>query len=143
MGLHMGDWGCMDERGFIKITGRLKDMIIRGGVNIYPREIEEFLISHPAVAEAAVVGVPDEKWGEQLAAVIRLNPGADKPTVEHMRAFCRAEMSAHKTPAYWSFVGELPMTPTGKVKKFVLREQLSSGELDTDTHQPDNGEQGK
>ncbi|MBQ0923491.1 AMP-binding protein [Saccharopolyspora endophytica] len=141
--LHMGDWGCMDERGFIKITGRLKDMIIRGGVNIYPREIEEFLISHPAVAEVAVVGVPDEKWGEQLAAVVRLNPGADKPTVEDMRAFCRAEMSAHKTPAYWSFVGELPMTPTGKVKKYVLREQLSSGELDTDTHQPDNGEQGK
>lgn len=133
--LHMGDWGSMDERGFIKITGRLKDMIIRGGVNIYPREIEEFLMTHPAIAEVSVVGVPDEKWGEQLAAVIRLAPGAAEPAVEEMRAFCRAEMSAHKTPAYWSFVGELPMTPTGKVKKYVLREQVASGDLDLRTHE--------
>ena len=78
--LHMGDLGCMDERGFIKITGRLKDMIIRGGINIYPREIEELLQTHPAVAEVAVVGVQDQKWGEQLAAVIRLNPVDERPS---------------------------------------------------------------
>src|SRR5260370_41780405 len=100
----MGDLGRMDERGFIKSTGRLRDMVIRGGINIYPREIEELLQTHPAVAEAAVVGVPDEKWGEQPAAVIRLNPGAGRPSVHDLRAFCRAQMSAHKTPAYWSFV---------------------------------------
>ena len=122
--LHMGDLGHMDERGFIKITGRLKDMVIRGGINIYPREIEELLQTHPAVAEAAVVGVPDEKWGEQLAAVIRLNPGAGRPSASDLRAFCRAQMSAHKTPAYWSFVETMPVTPTGKIQKFVLRDQL-------------------
>jgi fatty-acyl-CoA synthase len=127
--LHLGDLGCMDERGFIKITGRLKDMIIRGGINIYPREIEELLQTHPAVAEAAVVGVPDEKWGEQLAAVIRLNHVGERPSVDELRAFCRAQMSAHKTPAYWSFVEALPVTPTGKVQKFVLRDRISAGAL--------------
>ena len=127
--LHMGDLGCMDERGFIKITGRLKDMIIRGGINIYPREIEELLQTHPAVAEVAVVGVPDQKWGEQLAAVIRLNPVDERPSAGELRAFCRAQMSAHKTPAYWSFVQAMPVTPTGKVQKFVLRDRLSAGAL--------------
>ncbi|HVW43408.1 MAG TPA: AMP-binding protein [Amycolatopsis sp.] len=127
--LHMGDLGTMDERGFIRITGRLKDMIIRGGINIYPREIEEFLQTHPAVAEAAVVGVPDERWGEQLAAVVRTAPGAEPPTCEQLRAFCRSNMSAHKTPAYWSFVDAMPVTPTGKIQKFVLRDQLSAGTL--------------
>jgi fatty-acyl-CoA synthase len=127
--LHMGDLGSIDERGFIKITGRLKDMIIRGGINIYPREIEELLQTHPAVAEATVVGVPDEKWGEQLAAVIRLSRVDERPSVGELRAFCRARMSAHKTPAYWSFVDALPVTPTGKVQKFVLRDRLSAGAL--------------
>jgi fatty-acyl-CoA synthase len=127
--LHMGDLGTMDDRGFIKVTGRLKDMIVRGGMNIYPREIEEVLHAHPAVAEAAVIGVPDEKWGEQIAAVLRLAPGAQRPAAAELRAFCRAQMSAHKTPAYWSFAEALPSTPTGKVQKFVLREQLSSGKL--------------
>ena len=131
--LHMGDLGCMDERGFIKITGRLKDMIIRGGINIYPREIEELLQTHPAVAEAAVVGVPDEKWGEQLAAVIRLNRVDERPSVDELRAFCRTQMSAHKAPAYWSFVEALPVTPTGKVQKFVLRDRLSAGALPIDS----------
>ena len=131
--LHLGDLGCMDERGFIKITGRLKDMIIRGGINIYPREIEELLQTHPAVAEAAVVGVPDEKWGEQLAAVIRLSRVDERPSVGELRAFCRARMSAHKTPAYWSFVDALPVTPTGKVQKFVLRDRLSAGALPIDS----------
>jgi fatty-acyl-CoA synthase len=127
--LHMGDIGTMDERGFIKVTGRLKDMIVRGGMNIYPREIEEFLQTHPAVAEAAVIGVPDDNWGEQVAAIIRLAPGAERPTADVMRVFCRAHMSAHKTPAYWSFVESLPSTPTGKIQKFLLRDQLSAGDL--------------
>ena len=127
--LHMGDIGTMDDRGFLKVTGRLKDMIVRGGMNIYPREIEEFLHTHPAIAEAAVIGVPDEKWGEQIAAIVRLAPGAERPTAEEMRIFCRAQMSAHKTPVFWSFVDALPATPTGKVRKFVLRDQFRSGDL--------------
>ena len=133
--LHMSDLGCMDERGFIKITGRLKDMIIRGGLNIYPREIEELPQTHPAVAEAAVVGVPDERWGEQLAAVIRLNLADERPSVGELRAFCRTRMSAHKTPAYWSFVEAMPVTPTGKVQKFVLRDRLSAGVLPIESAQ--------
>lgn len=131
--LHMGDLGSMDERGFIKVTGRLKDMIIRGGMNIYPREIEEFLHTHPAVAEAAVVGVPDEKWGEQVAAVVRLVAGVARPTAEEMREYCRAQMAAHKAPYYWSFVEAMPVTPTGKVQKFILREQLCAQELPAET----------
>jgi fatty-acyl-CoA synthase len=135
--LHMGDLGTMDERGFVRVTGRLKDMIIRGGINIYPREIEESLLTHDAIAEVAVVGVPDEKWGEQIAAIIRLAAGAEQPSVEDLRAFCRAQMSAHKTPCFWSFVDVLPATPTGKIQKFVLRDQLSAGILPAQTHQPD------
>ncbi len=127
--LHMGDLGSMDERGFLKITGRLKDMIIRGGMNIYPREIEELLFAHPAVAEAVVIGVPDEKWGEQIAAVIRTRPGGSRPSTDELSRFCRDQMSAHKTPGYWVFVDTLPMTPSGKIQKFVLRQQFVAGEL--------------
>jgi fatty-acyl-CoA synthase len=127
--LHMGDLGTMDERGFIRVTGRIKDMIIRGGINLYPREIEEVLLEHPAVAEAAVVGVPDDRWGEQIAAIIRLTPGVPAPSPAELRDFCRSQMSAHKTPYYWSFTDQLPATPSGKVQKFLLREQLASGTL--------------
>jgi fatty-acyl-CoA synthase len=127
--LHLGDLGAMDDRGFVRITGRLKDMIIRGGINIYPREIEELLETHPAVAEAAVIGVPDETWGEQVAAVIRIVGGIDRPSIEQLRAFCRAELSAHKTPAYWSFPDAMPRTTTGKLQKFVLRNLVTTGEL--------------
>lgn len=130
--LHMGDLGSMDERGFIKVTGRLKDMIIRGGINIYPREIEELLQDHPSIAEAAVVGVPDEQWGEQLCAVLTLRPHAERPSVEQLHAFCRERMSAHKTPKYWTFVDTMPMTPTGKIQKFVLRDQVSAGALNVE-----------
>jgi fatty-acyl-CoA synthase len=133
--LHMGDLGTMDERGFVKVTGRLKDMVIRGGINLYPREIEEVLQEHPAVAEAAVVGTPDERWGEQVTAIIRLAPGAARPSLEELRTFCRRQMSAHKTPFYWSFVDQLPATPSGKVQKFLLREQLAAGQLSTETYQ--------
>jgi fatty-acyl-CoA synthase len=127
--LHLGDLGAMDDRGFVRITGRLKDMIIRGGINIYPREIEELLETHPAVAEAAVIGVPDDTWGEQVAAVIRIADGADRPSIEQLRAFCRSELSAHKTPAYWSFPDAMPRTTTGKLQKFVLRNLVTTGEL--------------
>jgi fatty-acyl-CoA synthase len=132
--LHMGDLGTMDGRGFVRVTGRIKDMIIRGGINLYPREIEEVLLEHPAVAEAAVVGVPDEKWGEQIAAIIRLVDGVSPPSVEELRTFCRSQMSAHKTPSYWSFTDQLPATPSGKVQKFLLREQLASGVLKAQTY---------
>jgi fatty-acyl-CoA synthase len=105
-------------------------------MNIYPREIEEFLQTHPAVAEAAVIGIPDEVWGEQIAAVIRLDPAspaAGRPTADELRAFCRAQMSAHKTPRYWSFIDAMPATPTGKIQKFVLRDQLAQGDLRVET----------
>lgn len=127
--LHLGDLGTMDDRGFVRITGRLKDMIIRGGINIYPREIEELLQTHPAVAEVAVVGVPDDTWGEAIAAVIRLRRGDEQPDVTELRAFCRARLSAHKTPVHWSFVDAMPTTATGKLQKFVLRDLITTGEL--------------
>ncbi|MEV7379598.1 AMP-binding protein [Streptomyces lydicus] len=128
--LHMGDLGTMDERGFLKVTGRLKDMIIRGGVNIYPREIEELLLSHPAVAHVAVIGVPDQKWGEQIAAVIHLRGGEEPPTADEMKRYCRARIAAHKSPFYWIFVDTLPVTASGKIQKFKLKEQFAAGALD-------------
>ncbi len=121
--LHTGDLGSMDERGYCKIVGRLKDMIIRGGENIYPREIEEVLFSHPAVGDVAVVGVPDEKWGEQVVAFVRLAPQAEA-SAEELRTFTRERLARHKTPREWVFVDELPMTASGKVQKFALREQF-------------------
>jgi fatty-acyl-CoA synthase len=127
--LHMGDLGTMDQRGFLKITGRVKDMIIRGGVNLYPREIEELLFQHPDIAEVAVLGVPDATWGEQVAAVIRLKNASVKPTPEELKAWCRERISAHKAPSQWFFAETYPMTPSGKVQKFVLLEQITAGDL--------------
>ena len=127
--LHMGDIGTMDDRGFLRVTGRVKDMIIRGGLNLYPREIEDLLFDHPAIAEAAIVGIPDEKWGEQVGAVVRLREGVDRPDPAELRAWCRERISAHKTPTHWFFVESYPMTPSGKIQKFVLREQIENGEL--------------
>jgi acyl-CoA synthetase (AMP-forming)/AMP-acid ligase II len=126
--LHTGDLCSMDERGYCRIAGRLKEMIIRGGENIYPREIEQVLFSHPAVGDVAVVGVPDPKWGEQVAAFIRPATGHE-PRVEELRAFCREHLSPHKTPVYWEFVDQFPLTASGKVQKFVLREQLVTGKV--------------
>jgi fatty-acyl-CoA synthase len=128
--LHLGDLGTMDDRGFITITGRLKDMVIRGGLNIYPREIEEYLGTHPAVAEVAVLGVPDEKWGEQIAAVVRLVEAAAPPSPDELRAYCREGLAAHKAPLYWTFVSEIPCTPTGKIQKFILNEQIHNHQLE-------------
>lgn len=127
--LHMGDLGTMDERGFLRITGRLKDMIIRGGLNIYPREIEELLFRHPAVVEATVVGIPDEKWGEQIGAVLRVEDPGHPPEVAELKAWCRERIAAHKTPSLWYFADELPMTPSGKIQKFRVQDEIAAGRL--------------
>ena len=127
--LHMGDIGTMDEQGFLRITGRVKDMIIRGGLNVYPREIEELLFTHPTVADIAVIGVPDETWGEQIGAVIRLRSSGPRPDPHELKAWCRERIAAHKVPTHWFWADSFPLTPSGKVQKFVLREQVVRGEL--------------
>ena len=134
--LHMGDIGSMDERGFLRVTGRVKDMIIRGGMNLYPAEIEAALQDHPAIETAAVIGVPDEKWGEQLAAVLRLRTDFAQPTAAELSEFLRDQISPHKIPVFWSFVDALPMTPTGKTQKYVLRQQAADGALTFDEVRP-------
>lgn len=139
--LHMGDVGEMDERGYLKITGRAKDMIIRGGMNLYPAEIEGALIDHPAIETAAVIGVPDVVWGEQVGAVLRLRPGHARPSVEELTAFIRSHIAPHKTPVLWAFRDELPMTPSGKIQKFVLREEVVKGLMTFDETRP-SGESG-
>ena len=121
--LHTGDLASMDERGYCQIGGRLKDMIIRGGENIYPREIEQVLFEHPTVADVAVVGVPDAKWGEQVAAFVRPAPGRT-PDPAELFAYCREHLAPHKTPRYWTVLEEFPQTPSGKIQKFVLRERF-------------------
>ncbi|MDP1821476.1 MAG: AMP-binding protein [Acidimicrobiales bacterium] len=120
---HTGDLASMDDRGFLRIEGRLKDMIIRGGENIYPREIEDLLFEHPKVADVAVVGVPDERWGEAVAAFVRPAPG-EAPTEQELFDHCRAHLSPQKTPRHWRFLNEFPLTASGKIQKFVLRDQF-------------------
>jgi fatty-acyl-CoA synthase len=120
--LHTGDLATMNARGYITIAGRLKEMVIRGGENIFPRQIEEFLLSHPQVAEVYVVGVPDAFFGEELLAVVRLREGA-VVTEQDLREFCKGQISHQKIPRYFQFVDAFPMTASGKVQKFVLREQ--------------------
>ena len=115
--LHSGDLGSMDEHGYMKITGRCKEMIIRGGENIYPREIEDFIFTHPKVAEVAVFGVPDEKYGEQVAAWIRLH-NSESASEEEIRNFCKDNIAHFKIPKYIRFVSEFPLTVTGKLQKF-------------------------
>ena len=122
--LHTGDLGSMDQRGYVRITGRLKDMIIRGGENIYPREIEEILFEHPGVSMASVVGMPDQKWGEVVAAVIRAASPQDPPTVMELHAYCRSRLAAYKTPSVWFFINDFPMTASGKIRKHILRDDL-------------------
>jgi fatty-acyl-CoA synthase len=119
--LHTGDLATMDERGYCKITGRLKDMIIRGGENIYPREIEEFLYTNPQIADVQVVGVPDLKYGEEVMAWIKLKEG-QAATDEQIREFCRGKIAHYKVPRYIKFVSEFPMTVTGKIQKYKMRE---------------------
>ena len=121
--LHTGDLATMNESGYVNIVGRVKDMIIRGGENIYPAEIEEFLMRHPDIADAQVVGLPDSFMGEEVAAVLRLKAGS-KANEESIQQFCHDRISRHKVPRYISFVDAFPLTSSGKVKKFELKEQL-------------------
>jgi fatty-acyl-CoA synthase len=124
--LHTGDLAVMDENGYFRITGRLKDMIIRGGENIYPREIEEFLYTHPKVLDVQVVGVPDEHYGEIPVAFIRKKM-ADL-TAEEIKEFCRGKIAKYKIPAYVIFVDAYPMTANGKIQKYRLREAFVRGQ---------------
>ena len=121
--MHTGDLGVIDQAGYGNIVGRIKDMVIRGGENLFPREIEEFLYRHPKVADVQVVGLPDHRYGEELCAWIRLHPG--QAADEHdIRAFCDGQIAHHKVPRYIRFVDEFPMTVTGKVQKFVIRQTM-------------------
>jgi fatty-acyl-CoA synthase len=119
--MHTGDLATMDEQGYVRVVGRIKDMVIRGGENVYPREIEEFLYTHPKVADVQVIGVPDERYGEELMAWIVLRPG-EQCTDEEIREFCRGQIAHYKIPRYVKFVDAYPMTVTGKVQKFKMRE---------------------
>ena len=120
--LHSGDLAEMDEDGYVRITGRIKDMIIRGGENVYPREVEEFLYTHPQIQEVQVFGVPDEKYGEQVAAWIQLREGANL-NADEIREYCSGQISHFKVPRYIKLVAEFPMTVTGKMMKFVMRDE--------------------
>jgi len=119
--MHTGDLAVMDDDGYLNIVGRIKDMVIRGGENVYPREVEEFLYSHPAVSDVQVIGVPDEKYGEEIMAWVKLRAGA-QVSGDELRDFCRGKIASYKIPRYWKFVDGFPMTVTGKVQKFKMRE---------------------
>jgi fatty-acyl-CoA synthase len=119
--MHTGDLATMDEDGYVKIVGRIKDMIIRGGENVYPREIEEFLYTHPDVADVQVIGVPDERYGEEIMAWVQLREGATV-TEEELKDHCRAKIAHYKVPRYVRFTDAFPMTVTGKVQKYKMRE---------------------
>ena len=121
--MHTGDLAVMDEDGYVQITGRIKDMVIRGGENIYPREIEEFLYTHPDILDAQVIGVPDAKYGEELCAWIRMKKGAEPLDAEAVRAFATGKLAHYKIPRYVMVVDEFPMTVTGKVRKVEMREK--------------------
>ena len=120
--MHTGDLAVMDEEGYLAITGRIKDMVIRGGENVYPREIEEFLHTHPDILDAQVIGVPDAKYGEELMAWVRLRPGVPALTAESLREFCTGKLAHYKIPRYVHIVDDFPMTVTGKVRKVEMRE---------------------
>jgi fatty-acyl-CoA synthase len=120
--MHTGDLATMDDEGYVNIVGRIKDMIIRGGENVYPREIEEFLYSHPAVQDVQVIGVPDEKYGEEIMAWVKLRED-QTATADEIRDYCRGKIAHYKIPRYVTFVDAFPMTVTGKVQKFLMREQ--------------------
>jgi fatty-acyl-CoA synthase len=119
--MHTGDLAVMDTAGYLNIVGRIKDMVIRGGENVYPREVEEFLYTHPSIEDVQVVGVPDEKYGEELCAWVKLRPGAEL-TEEDVRGFCIGKIAHYKVPRYVRFTQDFPMTVTGKVQKFKMRE---------------------
>jgi fatty-acyl-CoA synthase len=132
--MHTGDLAMMDDQGYVRVVGRIKDMVIRGGENVYPREIEEFLYMHPSVADVQVIGVPDERYGEELMAWIIPRPGTSL-SQEAVREFCQGKIARYKIPRYVKFVDSFPMTVTGKVQKFKMREtaieELELGEAAT------------
>jgi fatty-acyl-CoA synthase len=121
--MHTGDLAVMDEEGYLNITGRIKDMVIRGGENVYPREIEEFLYTHPDILDAQVIGVPDAKFGEALCAWVQLRDGATPLTAEALREYCSGKLAHYKIPRYVHLVDTFPMTVTGKVRKVEMRER--------------------
>ena len=121
--MHTGDLATIDDEGYCRIIGRSKDMLIRGGENVYPAEIEEFLITHPNISQAQVFGLPDPKYGEEVAVWIILQSGA-KMTEDELRDWCRGKIAHYKVPRYVCFVEEMPMTVTGKPQKFIMREQM-------------------
>jgi fatty-acyl-CoA synthase len=120
--MHTGDLATIDAEGYCNIVGRIKDMVIRGGENVYPREIEEFLYRHPKIQDVQVIGVPDDRYGEEICAWVKLRPGVSA-TEEEIRAFCRDQIAHYKVPRYVKFVDEFPMTVTGKIQKFIMRER--------------------
>ncbi|WP_280551557.1 AMP-binding protein [Halomonas sp. 25-S5] len=122
--MHTGDLATMDEEGYVAIVGRIKDMIIRGGENIYPREVEDFLYTHPAISDVQVIGVPDEKYGEEVMAWIKLTEG-ESLSEEELKAFCKGQIAHYKVPRYVKFVDDFPMTVTGKIQKFKMREEAT------------------
>jgi fatty-acyl-CoA synthase len=119
--MHTGDLATIDDEGYCNIVGRIKDMVIRGGENVYPREIEEFLYRHPKIQDVQVIGVPDPRYGEELCAWVKLRDG-EHATPEDIRAFCKGQIAHYKIPRHIKFVDEFPMTVTGKIQKFVMRE---------------------
>jgi len=119
--MHTGDLATMDEGGYLNIVGRIKDMVIRGGENIYPREIEEFLLTIDGVSDAYVIGVPSERYGEEVMGWVKLRNGV-MLTAEELRAACEGRIATYKIPRYWKFVDSFPMTVTGKIQKFRMRE---------------------
>ena len=121
--MHTGDLATLDAEGYCNIVGRIKDMVIRGGENVYPREVEEFLFRHPKIEAVQVVGVPDLKYGEELCAWVKLKPGATADA-EDIQSFCKGQIAHYKVPRYIKFVDAFPMTVTGKVQKFVMREAM-------------------
>jgi fatty-acyl-CoA synthase len=121
--MHTGDLAMMRDDGYVNIVGRIKDMVIRGGENVYPREIEEFLYTHPDILDAQVVGVPDTRYGEELMAWVRLRPGVSSLSVEALREFCTGRLAHYKIPRYVHVVDEFPMTVTGKIRKVEMRER--------------------
>nr|MBA3410117.1 AMP-binding protein [Geodermatophilaceae bacterium] len=120
--MHTGDLATMDADGYLNIVGRIKDMVIRGGENVYPREIEEFLYTHPDIVDAQVIGVPDERYGEELMAWIQLREGAQEVTAASLKEYCAGKLAHYKVPRYVKIVTEFPMTVTGKVRKVEMRE---------------------
>jgi fatty-acyl-CoA synthase len=126
--MHTGDLAVMDPDGYLSIVGRIKDMVIRGGENIYPREIEEFLHTHPDIVDAQVIGVPDVRYGEELVAWVKLREGAEELTAQRLREFCSGRLAHYKIPRYVRIVDSFPMTVTGKVRKVEMR-QISTAEL--------------